>query len=166
MAGLLQKFKELWNPPEEEYGDYDYVEETPEQEDTTAPRQTARETRSEPAAARRESTYSTRRSQDGKVVNLNTKTQLQVVLFKPEQFGEEVSAIADELLRTNTVVLNLEGTAKDVSRRIIDFLSGVAYANGGKFKRVATNTFIITPYNVDLMGDDVMSDLDTNGVYV
>ena len=67
--------------------------------------------------------------------------------------------MADELLKRHTVVLNLEKTEKEVSRRIVDFLSGVAYANNGKIKRIATNTFIITPYNVDLTGDDVLDEL-------
>ena len=163
MSGLMQKFKDLWNPPEEEYGDYDYEEEAAQPEESPAPR-AARESRPEPAP-RRESPAS-RRGQENKVVNINATAPLQVVLLKPAPFGEEVSTIADELLHTNTVVLNLEDTAKDVARRIIDFLSGVAYANGGKFKRVATNTFIITPYNVDLMGDDVMGELENNGVYL
>ena len=51
------------------------------------------------------------------------------------------------------------------TRRIVDFLSGVAYANNGKIKRIATNTFIITPYNVDLTGDDVLDELENNGLY-
>ena len=62
-------------------------------------------------------------------------------------------------------MLNLETTQKDVARRIIDFLSGVAYANGGKIKRVATDTFIITPYNVDLTGDDLLDEIESNGMY-
>ena len=77
----------------------------------------------------------------------------------------DTRAIADELLKVHTVVLNLEDTNKDVSRRILDFLSGVAYANGGKVKRVATRTFIITPYNVDLTGDDLIDELESSGVY-
>lgn len=48
---------------------------------------------------------------------------------------------------------------------IIDFLSGVTYANKGKIKPVASNTFIITPYNVDLTGDEVVDELENNGVY-
>ena len=102
---------------------------------------------------------------NNKVVNIHTTAQLQVVLFKPEQFGEETRAVADELLKMHTVVLNLENTNRDVARRILDFLSGVAYANNGKIKRVATSTFIITPYNVDLTGDDLMDELENNGVY-
>ena len=63
-----------------------------------------------------------------KVVNINATTQLQVVLVKPERF-EDASAIADQLNAKHTVVLNLESTGKEISRRLIDFLSGVAYAN-------------------------------------
>ena len=98
-----------------------------------------------------------------KVVNINATTQLQVVLVKPERF-EDASTIADQLNAKRTVVLNLESTGKEVSRRLIDFLSGVAYANNGQIKRVANSTFIITPYNVDIMGD-LIDELDNNGVF-
>ena len=54
--------------------------------------------------------------------------------------------IRDRLNAKHTVVLNLESTGKEISRRLIDFLSGVAYANNGQIKRVANSTFIITPY--------------------
>ena len=98
-----------------------------------------------------------------KVVNINATTQLQVELVKPERF-EDASTIADQLNAKRTVVLNLESTGKEVSRRLIDFLSGVAYANNGQIKRVATSTFIITPYNVDIMGD-LIDELENNGVF-
>ena len=87
-----------------------------------------------------------------KVVNIHATTQLAVVLVKPERY-EDAASIADHLNAKKTVVLNLEQTSKDVSRRLIDFLCGVAYANNGQMKRVANNTYIITPYNVDIMGD-------------
>lgn len=99
----------------------------------------------------------------GKVVNINTTTQLQVVLVKPEKF-DNASEIADQLKDMRTVVLNLESTNKEVARRLLDFLSGVAYANQGKIKRVANNTFIITPYNVGIMGD-LIDELENNGLY-
>ena len=98
-----------------------------------------------------------------KVVNINSTMQLQVVLVKPERF-EDASAIADHLNTKRTVVLNLESTNKEVSRRLVDFLSGVAYANNGQIKRVANSTFIITPYNVDIMGD-LLDELESNGVF-
>ena len=52
-----------------------------------------------------------------------------------------------------------------MARRILDFLSGVAYANDGKIKKVASNTYIIIPNNVDLTGDDLLDELENSGVY-
>ena len=98
-----------------------------------------------------------------KVVNIHATTQLKVVLVKPERF-EDASTIADHLNNKRTVVLNLESTNKEVSRRLVDFLSGVAYANNGQIKRVANSTFIITPYNVDIMGD-LLDELENNGAF-
>ena len=97
-----------------------------------------------------------------KVVNIHATTQLAVVLVKPERY-EDAASIADHLNAKKTVVLNLEQTSKDVSRRLIDFLCGVAYANNGQMKRVANNTYIITPYTVDIMGD-LLDELENNGV--
>ena len=97
------------------------------------------------------------------IVNIAATTQVQVVLVKPERF-ETAAEIADHLREKRTVVMNLEQTQKDVARRLIDFLSGVAYAQDGKIKKVANSTYIITPYNVDLMGD-LIDELENNGVY-
>ena len=97
-----------------------------------------------------------------KVVNIHATTQLAVVLVKPERY-EDAASIADHLNAKKTVVLNLEQTSKYVSRRLIDFLCGLAYANNGQMKRVANNTYIITPYNVDIMGD-LLDELENNGV--
>ena len=98
-----------------------------------------------------------------KVVNIHATTQLKVILVKPERF-ENASEIADQLKDKRTVVLNLESTNKDVARRLIDFLSGVAYAGEGKIKKVAANTYIITPYHVDIEGD-LIDELKNNGLY-
>ena len=100
---------------------------------------------------------------NNKVVNIHTTTQLQVVLVKPERY-ENSPEIADHLKERRTVVLNLESASKDIARRILDFLSGVAYANDGQIKRVANSTYIITPYNVDLQGD-LIDELENNGLY-
>ena len=60
--------------------------------------------------------------------------------------------------------MNFDSTNKDVARRLIDFLSGVAYAGEGKIKKVAANTYIITPYHVDIEGD-LIDELENNGLY-
>ncbi|MBP3706938.1 MAG: cell division protein SepF [Clostridia bacterium] len=90
--------------------------------------------------------------------------QLQVVLVKPDRF-EDVTSIADHLNEKKTVVLNLEAANRDVSRRIIDFLSGVAYANHGNIRKVANSTFIIVAHDVDVMGELMLDDYEEGKLY-
>ena len=104
------------------------------------------------------------RRSTNKVVNINATTQLSVVLVRPEKF-ENVTEIADHLRERRTVVMNLEQTNKDLARRLIDFLSGVTYAQEGKIKKVANSTYMITPYNVDILGD-LIDELENNGLYI
>ena len=161
MAGFVDKFKKMWDAPDDEYeySEYDEPEEEIEESSVSSRRSSRYDEFDDPAPRE-----SSRRS-GNKVVNISATAKLAVALFKPERFGEETRTIADELLKTHTVVLNLENTNKDMARRIIDFLSGVAYANRGKIKKVATSTFIIIPNNVDLTGDDLLDELEHSGVY-
>ena len=142
---LFDELKKLTHPYEDEDEEFDDFEELP---------------------PRHEKTFETRAKVDdrrNKVVNIHATTQLKVVLVKPERF-ENASEIADHLKDKRTVVLNLESTNKDVARRLVDFLSGVAYAGEGKIKKVAANTYIITPYHVELEGD-LIDELENNGLY-
>ena len=149
--GLMDKFKNFIGIPEEEYYEDEDVDFISSNNTRDIPNE-------DPA------THDNASSKRGnKVVNIHATTQLQVVLVKPERFDDAL-AVADHLNDKRTVVLNLESTNKDVSRRLIDFLSGVAYANNGQFKRVANSTYIITPYNVDIMGD-LLDELESNGVF-
>ena len=142
--GIFDELKKLTHP---------YDDEDEEYEDFEEPRERSFEDRRNKAEDRR-----------NKVVNIHATTQLKVVLVKPDRF-ENASEIADHLREKRTVVLNLESTNKDVARRLVDFLSGVAYAGDGKIKKVSTNTYIITPYSVDLMGD-LIDELENNGLYL
>nr|WP_325217722.1 cell division protein SepF [uncultured Oscillibacter sp.] len=142
---ILDEIKKLTHPYEDEDDDAAEFEDEPQERDMFEERR---------------SRYDDRRN---KVVNIHATTQLKVVLVKPERF-ENASEIADQLKDKRTVVLNLESTNKDVARRLIDFLSGVAYAGEGKIKKVAANTYIITPYHVDIEGD-LIDELENNGLY-
>lgn len=168
--GMMDKFRSFMGMPddddEDDYG-YDEYEEEPEEREERPSRAARRAAAREPAA-QEQSSYgsdhdSASKVRSNKVVNIAATTQLSVVLVKPERF-DDASSIADHLNAKRTVVLNLESTNKDVSRRLVDFLSGVAYANDGQIKRVANSTFIITPYNVDFVGD-LLDELENNGVY-
>lgn len=96
--------------------------------------------------------------------NAQTASGMQVVLVKPERF-DEVTAIADHLNARKTVLLNLEVCDRELSRRIIDFLSGAAYANHGNIRKVAVSTFIIVPADVDVMGELVLDEFDESRLY-
>ncbi|MBP3699034.1 MAG: cell division protein SepF [Oscillospiraceae bacterium] len=150
--GFMDELKKIIHPYDDE--DYDYEEELEVTE------------RAESRATIFDERREERRNEDrhNKVVNIHATAALKVVLVKPERF-ENASEIADHLREKRTVVLNLESTNKDVARRLIDFLSGVAYAGEGKIKKVAANTYIITPYSVDIMGD-LIDELENNGLYL
>ena len=158
--GLMDELKKIIHPYDDE--DYDYEDdfEEPVKESSRSLFDDRKDDRREDRRG------DDRRSEDrhNKVVNIHATTQLKVVLVKPERF-ENASEIADHLREKRTVVLNLEGTSKDIARRLIDFLSGVAYAGDGKIKKVSTNTYIITPYSVDLMGD-LIDELESSGLYL
>ena len=162
--GIFDEFKRLAHPYEDEeddvYDDFDVsprpVErrERPERMDR-APRDPGYGSYSSPAPEEER--------RGNKVVNIRAATQLQEVMVKPERF-EDASSIADHLREKRTVVLNLESTNGEIARRLLDFLAGVSYANEGKIKKVAISTYIITPYNVDILGD-LIDELENNGLY-
>ena len=155
--GIINDLKKWAHPYEDE--DEEYEEEFPDLRDRGDSNAFADAGRTAPVTR-------TRSEEDrrNKVVNIHATTQLKVVLVKPERF-ENASEIADHLKDKRTVVVNLESTNKDVARRLIDFLSGVACAGEGKIKRVAANTYIITPYHVDIMGD-LIDELESSGLYL
>ena len=153
---FIDELKRLARPYEDEEED-DYEEDfTPVNSVREVPRDRGDRDRSD-----RERSSVSRRSDN--VVSIHTTTQLQVVLVSPTRF-ENASEIADHLRDKRTVVLNLEQTDKNIARRLIDFLSGVAYANEGTIKKVALSTYIITPYNVEILGD-LIDELENNGLY-
>ena len=168
--GFMDELKKLAKPYSEDDDDFDEFDDEPR-------RNTSRPSRSSAAPAPAPSfsafddmddssaSSSARRTPGGsKVVNIHTTAQMQVVLVKPDRF-DNVSDIAEHLRSKHAVVLNLEATNKDVARRLVDFLSGCAYALDGKIKKIAISTYIITPYNVDIVGD-LIDELENNGLYL
>jgi len=131
--GFVDKFKNMVNPDPYDGDDYagdEYYDENQAEEPAFQ----------QPAAPAHQ-TYSSLG---------NSALELKVV--RPERF-DSVTQIADHLINNRTVVLNLEATNKETARRMIDFLSGVAYSIDGNLKRVANNTYVITPGNVAVSND-------------
>ena len=171
--GFMDELKKLARPYAEDDDDFDDdfdLEERPRaSRASTAPRTAPRssaydEVLDDLSAGHAAAPASRRDPGNSKVVNIHTTTQMQVVLVKPDRF-DNVSEIAEHLRSKHAVVLNLEATNKDVARRLVDFLSGCAYALDGKIKKIAISTYIITPYNVDIVGD-LIDELENSGLYL
>ena len=142
--GFLDELKKFTHPyPDEDESSEEYDEEVRD-------RETLPEERRPRVEDRR-----------GKVLSIHAASQLRVVLVKPERF-DSAPEIADHLKQKQTVVLNLESTEREAARRLVDFLSGVAYAGDGKIKKIAVNTYLITPYHVDIEGD-LIDELESSG---
>lgn len=159
--GLVNDFKR-WVSGEVDDDDFDMDDEGMEPAESEEPSYYGRQ---ESAASASVETTRTQvqPGRNNRVVNISATTRLAVVLVKAEQFNN-VADIADHLKNKMTVVLNLESTDKEVSKRMLDFLSGVTYAIEGKIKRVASNTYLITPLDVEIVGDDLISELENSGL--
>ncbi len=168
--GFFDELKKLTRPYDDEEDDFlDEAEEVAEEPVQEKPRMNPfagfsfggeKSEEDQPKSAPRAAA----KTSSGKVVSLASGSGgMQVVLAKPDRF-EAAAEIADHLRDRRAVLMNLETTAKETARRLIDFLSGVAYAQGGKIKKVSSNTYIITPSSVNLMGD-LMDELESTGFY-
>ncbi len=154
--GLWERVKNIMVIPEEDEMDIE------NEEIETSSRSSREKSREESATAKKEGGARIIKS---KTINYNPQqSSLQVVLVKPDRF-DEVKNIADHLNEGKTVVLNLEESSSEISRRIVDFLSGVAYANGGNMRKVAKNTFIIVARGVDVMGELLPEEFEDGKLY-
>lgn len=153
--GLFDNIKSIFNIPEED--EFDEELEQAEQEETKRSIQyTEQPSRKAEASPRIIGGKS-------KTVSFNP-AQMQVVLVKPERY-EDVTSIADHLNDRKTVVLNLESADRELSRRIVDFLSGATYANHGNMRKVSKGTFLIVPNGVDMMGELMLEDFEEGRMY-
>lgn len=98
-----------------------------------------------------------------KVVKIHTTAQLKLVVMSPESF-EDARDIANHLKNKKPVVINLESVDRNISQKIVDFLSGAVYALDGNIQKVSNGIFLIAPYNVGIMGD-FKDELKNKGIF-
>ena len=162
MADLKEKWRSwMQRADDEEEGDTDAFYSEDEETETA-------EESSEPEQAPQQEAPKSAEVVDNtgsNVINIHDDQKVHFVLFKPETFDKEVTTMADRFIARDTVILNMEQTNKDVAKRIIDFLGGVAYAHSGKISRVAEDTYIVRPSHVDISGDDLMDEVESDNVY-
>ena len=71
----------------------------------------------------------------------------------PRSFND-AQQVADEFKRSKPVIINLQSTDRELSKRLIDFSSGMTYALGGGMQRIAQGIFLLTPQNVDVSAEE------------
>jgi len=98
-----------------------------------------------------------------KVVNIHSSSQLKVVVIQPQNI-DDAQEISNHLKENKPVIVNLESMDKEPAQRIVDFFCGAVYALDGSIYRVSNSIFLITPYNVDVMGD-FKEDLKSKSVF-
>ncbi len=97
----------------------------------------------------------------GQVLNMNGNKQ-EVVLFRPTSFSDTTKA-ADDLRDKKAIIVNMENVDKGLARRVVDFLSGCAYALDGKMNKIAASTYLFCPHSMDVVGDfeNVQADVES-----
>ncbi|MGK2958703.1 MAG: cell division protein SepF [Acidimicrobiales bacterium] len=71
----------------------------------------------------------------------------------PDSFNE-VQQIADRFIAGTPVIMNLQGVDRDLSRRFVDFASGMCYGLSGQMERVTNQVYLLTPSNVEVSAED------------
>ncbi|MBQ2941062.1 MAG: cell division protein SepF [Clostridia bacterium] len=160
--GILNKIGDMIFGPEE-YEDETAAEEIAEAKEE-APRAERRDFTSHRDEVKRDDDREfLRGSRKSKVVNITSTTQFKVVVIQPESF-EEAREIAENLKANKPVIVNLEKIEKEQARRMVDFVSGASYALGGDIQKISNMIFLVTPYNVGILGD-FKDELKNKGIF-
>lgn len=83
----------------------------------------------------------------------NGRSDIQVHLVIPKNFND-AQQIADQFKHQVPVILNMQGVDSDLSRRLIDFASGLTYALDGGMQKIADKVFLLTPRNVEVSAEE------------
>jgi cell division inhibitor SepF len=88
----------------------------------------------------------------------------RVHLVVPRSFND-AQQIADRFKESIPVILNLQGSDQELSKRLIDFTSGLTYALNGGMQRVADKVFLLTPPNVEVSAEERAKMLERGGFF-
>jgi cell division inhibitor SepF len=91
-------------------------------------------------------------------------SQVRVHLVLPRSFND-AQQIADKFKDSIPVILNLQSADTELSKRLIDFASGLTYALDGSMQRVADRVFLLTPRNVEVSAEERARVLDRGGFF-
>jgi cell division inhibitor SepF len=157
----FQKFLVYFGLAEEHVDGYDAYGADPEVDDY-APRERAPRARAAAPARARRDEYDEIFAEEPAGAGRSTATlrampdlagsDVRMHLILPKSFND-AQQMADQYKGNLPVILNLQGVEPDLSRRLIDFASGLTYALDGGMQRIADKVFMLTPQNVELSAE-------------
>jgi cell division inhibitor SepF len=116
----------------------------------------------EPAPSRASSSRS--RRPELQPVPTQSNASVRVHLVVPRSFND-AQTIADRFKEYTPVILNLQGVDSELSKRLIDFASGLTYALDGGMQRIADKVFLLTPANVEVSAEQRAQLLERGGFF-
>jgi cell division inhibitor SepF len=166
-------FSDLWNrtlvyfgiAEDEEWDEDGYVtNEQLEESYRKRDRQNVRRLPSAPASEDWTADEAPSRRESRKLRSVDAPAPAKVHLVIPRSFND-AQQIADRFKAQIPVILNLQGADTDLSKRLIDFASGLTYALDGSMQRVADKVFLLTPRNVELSAEERARALERGGFF-
>jgi cell division inhibitor SepF len=119
---------------------------------------------SAPTAVATTSSSSSRSSRPTRLRSADTGSKASVHLVLPRSFND-AQQIADKFKDSVPVILNLQSADNELSKRLIDFASGLTYALNGSMQRVADKVFLLTPRNVEVSAEERARLLERGGFF-
>jgi cell division inhibitor SepF len=166
-------FADLWNrtlvyfgiaEEEEDWEEDGYV--TNEQIEDSYRRRERQNVRRLPSVPEEDEWSSSRETprRQSRLRSVDVPAPAKVHLVVPRSFND-AQQIADRFKASIPVILNLQNADTDLSKRLIDFASGLTYALDGSMQRVADKVFLLTPRNVELSAEERARALERGGFY-
>jgi cell division inhibitor SepF len=168
-------FSDLWNRTlvyfgiaEDDEWDDDVLETNEEVEESRS-RRDRRNVRRLPSAAdadewESEDAPPPRRERSSRLRSVSAPAPAKVHLVAPRAFND-AKQIADRFKAQIPVIINLQSADTDLSKRLIDFASGLTYALDGSMQRVADKVFLLTPRDVELSAEERARAIERGGFY-
>lgn len=152
MSNVLGKVKTLlgFGEYDEEFDDYDEFDELESEKEEV-------NEEIEPVI------QSTKKNNNGKVVNIHTASAPKVTITKPLAY-DEATDISDALKARKIVLVNTSALETRIAQRLLDFISGTCYALSGELQEIEKGVYILAPSNVEVT-NELKSELSSKAMF-
>ncbi|MGL4451473.1 MAG: cell division protein SepF [Sarcina sp.] len=143
---------------EEDFEDDDFMEE--EEQDYELP---VTRTTHQPIQMNSMNSTANSNSSNSKVVSIHSASDAKVIITRPTKYDDSVD-ICTALRNRNIVIINTSALETKVARRLLDFVSGAAYALDGNLDDIETRVYVVSPSNVQVT-NELKTELSSKGMF-